>query len=204
MFKFGRGNKLIAARGAFMALLYSMLLFATAACTGCNSGDTVAVPRQRAYPRIELPDSSFSSQSVSGISLEVNKAANVTIDNNFVTACYPTLNATLYITVSTVDSSTHEEVLHNRMERFMLNLGDTEGTLLELSTPNGFEGSIISTRPAITTPLQFIVTNNRDKVVSGSAFMPEASAITSDSLAPVATMLQRDILHLVKTISQNQ
>lgn len=180
------------------------------ACGGKDATDAVApaVPRRHAYPRIELPDSAFAyvEGDVSGLSVAVNKAATAELrraDNDkssFIDVDYPQLNSRIYFTITPVDAATVGDVIANRMERVNLNLGGADAELIEFDSPAGFENKVITARGDISTPVQFIATDGSSAVVSGVAFVRDASPATADSIAPVVEMLRRDVIHALKTL----
>lgn len=196
-----------------------MMLAVIAGSCGSNvSGDADAVPRRRAYPRIELPDSAFTfiqtesnglslSPSISpSLSLAMNNATEYAVHSKegnaslFIDVDYPGLNAAIYFTITPVDNTTLAAVIDNRLERVSLNLGGADAELLEFDSPAGFENKVFVSRADISTPVQFIATDGETTVISGTSFLKDASAANADSLAPVVNMLRRDILHTLKTL----
>lgn len=181
--------------------------------TGCSNGsgnDSASVPRRHAYPRIELPDSAYTFIEVNdkGLGIALNDAADYAMHasddgtSNFIDVDYPGLNAAVYFTVTPVTENTISEVLDNRLERVRLNLGGADAELLEFDSPAGFENKIFVSRADISTPVQFISTDGTATVISGTAFLRDASAANADSLAPVVAMLRRDILHSLMTLQR--
>lgn len=174
----------------------------------CSSGNdnSAPVPRRRAYPRIEIPDSTFTIVDNAPNSLQINAGANVdnTSDNSgkWITVSYPGLNAKIYYTFTPVDNSTIDAVVDNRIERINLNLSGHKAEFIPVDTREGFTGQIVVDRFGGTTPVQFIVTDRGSVVVSGAAFLPAASEATTDSLSPVVDMLRRDIIHSIKTLKR--
>lgn len=172
----------------------------------CSPGgdNSASVPRRRAYPRIEIPDSTFVAVSSAPNGLQINAAANVddSADNSgkWITVDYPGLNAKIYYTFTPVDGSTIDAVVDNRIERINLNLSGHKPEFLPVDTREGFTGQIVIDRFGGTTPVQFIVTDRTNVVVSGAAFLPAAAEAPADSLSPVIDMLRRDIIHSIKTL----
>lgn len=189
-----------------------IILIAAIAC-GCgrkSGSDADAVPRRHAYPRIEVPDSAFTFIEVNDRSLSValNNATDYAFhtsddgSSDFIDVDYPGFNAAIYYTITPVTENTVADVLDNRLERIRLNLGGSDAELLEFDSPAGFENKIFASRGDISTPVQFISTDGASTVISGMAFLRDASAANADSLAPVVAMLRRDILHSLKTLKQ--
>lgn len=180
---------------------------------GCNGkapqGDT-PVPRRHAYPRIETADSAFTriDTGVDRLSIDINSEAAISLRDadtggtRFIDAAYPRFNSTIYFTVTPVDPATAPEVIGNRLERIRLNLGGSDAELIEFDSPAGLENKVFVSRGDISTPVQFIATDGSRLVVSGVAFVRDASAATADSIAPVTDMLGRDIIHALKTLQR--
>ena len=190
-------------------LLPTILTCLLTACGGQgDNGGAPAVPRRHAYPRIELPDSAYRyvNDAVTGIGLDINAEAGYqtrSAENSrapFIDVTYPGLNAQIYFTITPVDESTVASVIDNRMERISLNLGGADAELIEFDSPAGFENKVIVTRGDISTPVQFIATDGHSAVISGTAFLRDASSATADSIAPVVETMRRDIIHALMTL----
>lgn len=175
---------------------------------GSADDDYVEVPRRHAYPRIALPDStySFTTAGKSRLVIAVNDAATSTLrssdDGNscFVDVAYPKLQSTIFYTITPVDRATLSDVIANRLQRIELNMGASDAELLEFDTPAGFECKVFVTRGDISTPVQFLSTDGTNLVVSGAAFVREASPATADSIAPIVDVISRDVVHTLKTM----
>ena len=191
-------------------LLLTLIAIALASCTGSHensSGTQAAIPRRHAYPRIALPDSAFTAIEAKDVTLQVNSAVADSIatrngDNGaqFIDIRYPEQHSAVYITITPVSASSIAGVIANRMERVGLNLGGSDAEMIDFDNNAGFESKMFVTRADISTPVQFVSTDGRDIVVSGVAFIADASKEHADSLSPVTAMLRRDILHLLKTL----
>lgn len=189
------------------------LLATCALCSCSGNGDGAGdnrnpVPRRHAYHRISLPDSTFTDVAVGtdGLNISVNTAATCSIRadesglSRFVDIAYPDLNSTIYVTVTPVDESTINSVIDNRLERIALNLSGADPELFDFDSPAGFENKMLVTHAGISTPVQFLSTDGKSLVISGVAFLKDATPATADSLAPVAGILERDITHALKTL----
>lgn len=189
-------------------LFITVLACLLSGCTGTSAPDTVAVPRRHAYPRIELPDSAFTevSAGAGNLTIGISKASTIALrgsgkgNSGFIDVAYPGFNSSIYFTVTPVTPATAGEVIDNRVERMELNLGGAEAELLEFDTPAGFECKVLVSRGEISTPVQFIATDGASLVVSGAAFVRDASPSAADSIAPVVGMLRRDIIHALSTM----
>lgn len=181
---------------------------AAIALSACSSnGSNADVPRPRAYVRMELPDSTYTTVDINGLHLERNAAATHTIGTTSVPGAaaiditYPGLNAIIYITDTPVGDDNAAEVLDNRNERMMRNTGDNTTELIDMAIQGG-QARITTTPTGSPTPVQFIATQP-GHIVSGQAFVDAAATVRSDSLQPLVDMLRRDIIHMVSTLSAN-
>lgn len=193
-----------------LAVRFLLLTIIAGGVSSCKSGeDNTAIPRRHAYPRIEIPIESYSEVDVDGkgLIIAVNEGAIYERraaddgDAKFLDVEYPQFNSTIFYTITPVEQSTIENVIANRLERIRLNLGDADAELLEFDSPQGFENKVFVSHGDISTPVQFISTDGRKVVVSGVAFVKDASAATADSIAPIVELLRRDIVHALKEIS---
>lgn len=187
-------------------LLLTIIAGGVSGCKGDNSD--VAIPRRHAYPRIELPQESYTNvnSGYKDVEIAVNDVATYVCrdaddgDTRFLDVDYPQFNSTIFYTITPVEQSNIENVIANRLERIRLNLGDCDAELLEFNSEEGFENKVLVSRGEISTPVQFISTDGKDVVVSGVAFVKEASAATADSIAPIVEMLRRDIIQALKKL----
>lgn len=184
------------------AVLMSVMVLPAA----CSGGDNSApIPRRKAYPRIEIPDSAYRSEPGLPYSLQINDSAigNLTKSdgrNDWVDVEYPAHNAVIYYTFSTVDPSQLESAIDNRSERIALNLGGREAEILSFATPYSLDCEVIvDNQGAGATPVQFIATDHRCFVVSGAAHI-KGDKMSIDSISPVVDMLRRDVVHSLKTL----
>lgn len=189
-----------------LTVLFLMSLVAISACSP-GKGTDVAVPRRKAYPRMELPDSVFVDGRGIPCSLQTNVASSVEVTRDdkagkWVNVSYPDLGAYILFTFTPVGKSTIEGVIDNRLERIALNLGGGGAEIVEFNSPEGFVSRVIRGEQGIT-PVQFLSTDNKEIVVSGAAYVPGFSPELSDSLSPVVDMLHRDIVHALKTLKHD-
>ncbi len=177
---------------------------------GCNDRRQALVPRRTAYPRLSVPEPYYRPIEGLPLSFEVNLSTEVidtavTISSaeagsRWVNVAYPSLGVTIYCTLTPVDSASIGDVTDNRIERLSLNTGGAVTELVELINDGGFDCRIAVTRSDSPTPVQFIATDHREWVVSGSAYLEAGRNNNPDSVAPIVDMLERDIRHTVSTL----
>lgn len=183
-----------------------VLVTVMAACGSRGGVADVPVPRRTAYPRIEVPDSVYRTVDTSAATLQINSAAadSTSAVDGWVTVIYPHRQATLYISVTRLDPATAATTIDNRIERLSMNTGGatTDVTSLMLPDDGGMEAMVLVTPAETPTPVQFLVTDRRTLMVSGTATIDGAADAPTDSLRPVIEMLRRDVTHLVKTLKR--
>ena len=187
-------------------LLITIIVGCFSNCDGNKAG--TAIPRRHAYPRIELPQESYRDIIVGCNELHISVNDVATFDRrvaddgetSFIDVSYPKINSTIFYTITPVTLSTIEEVIANRLERIRLNLGDSDAELIEFNSTEGFENKVLVSHGDISTPVQFISTDGENVVVSGVAFIKDASPATADSIAPIVDVIRRDIVHSLKMI----
>ena len=178
-------------------MIAATVCVAIAAC-GCRRAPAdVPVPRRTAYYRLQLPDTLYRPIEVDRVLLEANADATTQCaDTGWITISYPTLNASIYVTVTPLTPATAAEAVDNRVERLSLNTGGQPSQVMSFTTPAGMDARVIVTDGSVPTPVQFIVTDYRRVLVSGSAVVDDAATAPVDSLAPVLQVLERDIVRL--------
>lgn len=172
-------------------------------CISCSQRSATPVPKPEAYPRIADPGESYAAVDGAPVIFETNTSAAVSMPKlNWIDINYPSLNATLHISLTPADTSEIGDIIANRMERIRLNLAD-RSTLenIEIDSPQ-FRSVIYCSPDARSTPLQFIATDDSAWVVSGVAFFdriaPDASV---DSLSPAVSYIRRDLTHALSNLS---
>lgn len=172
---------------------------------GCSDGttaDTAAIPRPRAYPRPVLYAPEYKTVPSAPCRFEVNASADATLNVRSDTSAwldvrYPLYDATLRCTFTRVsDRRSLERIVDNRTQRMALNLGDHPAEQTDVSTPSGVTAIILTAAAPTVTPVQFLATF-RDWVVSGALEMPAAACAPADSLRPVITAVNADLLHAI-------
>ncbi len=179
-------------------------LILTAAClAACNGhgGESRAIPRRPAYPRLQLPDTAMTLETQAPLQFMVNSHAIASWPRpDWLDIAYPTIGATIHVTFTPVTPATVDDVMHNRMERLMLNAGAGITHQAEFTNSHGFD-IYMARGEGSTTPVQFLATDGRNMVVSGAAVMPGITASTpTDSIGPAVDALYRDILTAMQSL----
>lgn len=162
------------------------------------------MPRPVAWPRVEMPDSSYADVHARGLRLRVNKSADVDVSSSesgaWIDVGYNVIGSPrLYLTLTECGDGGTGAVLANRRERVMLNLGGQRCEVLEFATPAGWECTLVVARGSMTTPVQLLA-HDRDRVLSGALTLslPDSLATDPAMIAPVVDAVERDMTVLLK------
>lgn len=178
-------------------------LIIAVSCISCSQPAATPVPRPEAYPRITDPGESYAVVDGSPVLFETNTSAIVNVPKqNWIDITYPSLHATLHISLTPADTSEIGKIIANRMERIRLNLAD-RSTVENIETDSPQFRSVIFCSPdSRSTPLQFIATDDSAWVVSGVAFFDRISPDAPvDSLSPAVSYIRRDLTRALSNLS---
>lgn len=186
--------------------LLTSLLLLLPQLLSCRGGgaDDIAVPRPRAFARIDLYDSTYVAIDSLPVIFEVNAGTVTTLSRRnagdiWADVAYPAYCGVLHVTFTHVtDSSTRSRAVNNRVERMALNLGSNRAGQISLRSPGGFSSEILLSRYAGVMPVQFLSVGN-EWVVSG-AFTFNAPSENADSILPVVNAVAADVIHISQTI----
>lgn len=173
------------------------------ACSGQTSRDKTPVPRPEAWPRIAIYDSIYQVVDSLPVVFEANASAKIEHTRpGWVNINYPAYASTIYLTVTQTTPAEIESVVDNRLERMALNIADNTDVTQEHIVSPDFESIMLISHGTRSTPVQFVSTDRRSTVVSGTAFLHNAGQIAStDSVAPVIESLRHDIVHALKNLT---
>ena len=181
-----------------MRLLAVISTIAAIMAAGCSKD--AAVPRQLAFPRLETYDTTYTDVVGATMPLSVNASAQTAIRDGgrWVDVGYPLYHGKLSLTIVT-DSVL--SAVDNRIERMGRNLGDYYAEQTDVNTPAGVTGIMLTTTAECVTPVQFVATDRRRFVVSGSfTFDNAVEKAKADSVAPLVTAVAADVIHLIKSL----
>ncbi len=183
-----------------------LMTMATILATACGSrGDDRAIPRPEAYPRISMPDSSYTLLDVRGTKFEINSAATVDsastgTSGSWITLFYPGVDcADIYLTLSISTPDSILSMMDNRRQRMSLNLSGSKAILTELTSAGGWEAEMITGSEALSTPVQ-ILARKDDRMLSGTLYLRVPPATDPDSVRPITDAAGRDMLTLLKSL----
>lgn len=176
-----------------------LLTLGAITCACGESANSDAIPRPRAYPRLQLPDTAMTPVADAPLHFVANAEAITSIPRpGWTDISYPNLGAEIHVSFTEVDSTEIPAVMDNRMERLLLNSGSREPRFDEFINEAGFD-CLLARTDGISTPLQFLATDHRCYVVSGAVYFPEYAEAT-DSLRPATEAIQTDILRALQAL----
>lgn len=177
-----------------------LLAVLTTACSTAPGGGDVDVPRRRAYFRLQLPEAVYRDVAVGDATVRLNGNAAVEASRpGWVTAVYPHGLAEIYITDTPLQEGS-DEAIANRMERLAMNTGGAVTRTDCYINAGGYDCTLLVTPAGSPTPVQFLAIAPGCRMLSGSAVLKDYDAAASDSLAPVVTMLERDVKMLLDSL----
>lgn len=182
----------------FVTLLIPLLLVAVSAC-GDGGGDVT--PRRHGFPRVQLYDSVYVAADSFPLHFEVNSQAVCRVPRRgWLDVAYPSYGAILHVSALNCSGERLASELDKRRERMSLNLyGSSAETIHVSSADSTFEAVLLVSGDAVNTPVQFLATDGRNLLVTGSAYLPGVRAESqADSIAPQVGALKRDIIHAIK------
>lgn len=166
-----------------------------------RDGSEAAVPRRYAYPRVEPLDTATVACALGGVEARISASARceegATERPGWLTAAYPGLGATLYLSAArTPDTGA---ALANRRQRISLNLGGTPARTDRFDTAAGYAVELVTCPDGgVTTPVQFVAVGE-GTVVSG-AFVLHGTLAPADSLRPVVDALAAEAFRIAASL----
>lgn len=178
--------------------------------SGCGNGYSDATPKPSAYHRIETPDSIFYAAEVKGVEMLLNTESQIKKEtrngDEWLNIGYPQFPGSLiHLTLSLTTPEQFSSMLANREERFRLDVGNVTTEIIELVSDGGWHCAIFVSRSCVTTPIHILASNPaKTKLLSGILHIntPENPSATPDSVSPIVTTYTRDMLTLLKNISE--
>lgn len=180
-----------------------LLLSAAFACSRAGQEQQAgAVPRQVAYPRLQLYDTLYVEAGLpAGFVVNAGAAvADVTPEDKkeadaprWIDISYPVYGAVMHCSFIPVDDSSADAVAANRYERMMMNLGDNFAEQTEIESPGGYRTQVLITAGQTMTPVQFL-SCGRDWVING-ALMFDREIQSADSVMPVLEAVRQDMIY---------
>jgi len=187
-------HRTVPAAVVVLSLVMSLFL---SSCGSDYGAAGSAVPKRRAYPRIEPYPEEYVAVPGIPVSFEVNSSAVLKSgqsDARLFDVCYERFGAVLHCTFTPASGHRLRSVLDNRTERISLNLGDNSAELTEIvSHQGGVYASVLTAPSAEVTPIQFLATDSASFVLSGALVLGRAG--TPDSIRPILQSVERDIIH---------
>lgn len=186
----------------FMVFAFGFLLLA------CEAEEPSYVPKQRAYPRINLPTANYQATPDSlPYFFEYSSYAKLLNDSSVVSKrywfemYYPDFQANIDISYYPIS---------NKKEKFEDFINDSHTLAIKhkfkayaideisFKTPKGYSAILFELQGDVPSQLQFYVTDSTKNFLRASLYFPTSTQ--NDSLAPVIHFIKRDMMHILQTV----
>lgn len=184
------------------------LLLLLAACTDSDGGASQAIPRPKAWPRLNIATSD-SMTAVPGMPVEVlvNPTALWEVqetDPPGLTVTYPEVNTRIFYTfIKAGGEARNNDIIERRQQRISLNLNGAPAETVH-SLPNestGASGVIVEATSAASTPVQLLA-RLPGWIVSATAFIDSDNpTLNYDSIRPVVKALRHDMARTLPALA---
>lgn len=169
-----------------------LLRFIVPAALLCACSRPAPTPRPDAYPRVEVYPATYRTVSFGPLELMVNDSARVdSLSPQWFDIVYPAYGVT--VNCSLTLGGDWADVIANRRERIGRNLGDRPAQVV--SAPGR---ELIVAPLALSTPVQFMITDSASYVLSGVAVSSWGATVPPDSVKPQIEALAVDLAHILK------
>lgn len=166
---------------------------------GCEE---TLVPKPKGYPRIDLPQKSYTSySSVCPIDTEIPVYAKVELFPESETNCrfnlsYPRQKARIHFTYFQLDNDLHHYVddAHKFVFKHELKANAINKTPVVIDSTK-VSGLIYDLKGQVASQLQFYLTDSTDHFLRGALYF--RARPNPDSLAPVLDFIRKDVLHMI-------
>lgn len=188
-------------------ILITSFIFLSIVFTHC-SGTTNYLPKPKGYNRIELPDHSYQPLPDSfPYSFEYSTQVKLLRDSSWIAErywihlYYPTMDADIQITYKPIldmDSllQGYYHDAYRLTSKHNIKAYAIDEIIMEL--PNGNFASISVLEGEVPSQIQFHVSDSSTHFLRGALYFKTATK--NDSLRPVISYIEDDILHLLKTL----
>jgi gliding motility-associated lipoprotein GldD len=193
--------------------LLSFFLSSSLIISSCepNEDEEIAVPKPRAYLRIDLPKSTYQLfDSAFPYQFEYSKLATIEIDREknaepyWINIQYPSLGATIYLSYKRINKNlkSYKNDAFGFANKHTAKADDIEeSNIYDPSVP--IFGKIYDIKGVnVACPYQFWLSDSTSKFIRGALYFNNKP--NNDSLAPVIQFVKKDILHLINTFDWNK
>lgn len=191
------------------SIMIPAVLTALVFMTACRKDDSGHhVPKPEAWPRIEIPESTYRTYDLGGVTVTLNASADMHTrparDGIWADIVYPQFpGATIYLSLLETDGSNRlRKAVENRRERMALNAGGAATEITRLESDGGWNGEIAVTHSSITTPVQILAHDKKRMILSGALYLDYPSQTSPDSIAPIVKAVSRDLTETLKHLGE--
>jgi gliding motility-associated lipoprotein GldD len=185
--------------------LLSILISVTCSCRN----DTAAVPKPRAYPRVEYPQRAYSTftDPVCPFVFEYPSYAEVAFETSFfgqspLHQCWfdlvvPSLNARIHCSYLPVGERFSTLVQDAFTMANKINQRSNYMDEIRVSNAQGVQGLIMDFKGPAASPMHFYLTDSTTHFFKAALYFN--APVRPDSLQPVSAFIKEDIAHLINT-----
>lgn len=184
-----------------------MLMTGGASCSSHDNDDTAAVPRQKAYARINTYPETYRLIDSLPYTIMANAGARVTAvptgnpQTRAWDIAYPRYRATIHLTerrLPAPDPAAMAALIDSRLQRMSLNTGTAPINTYNSTGASGLSTLMVTTLSATPTPVQILATDSASYLLTAGAYIEfEPSVGATDSLMPVINSLKADMQALL-------
>ena len=180
------------------SLIYFLFIFSIYSCM------EPSLPKQHAYPRIDLPKHVYQLWQSDGVPYSFEKPVysimqSDTAGSNWYNLTYLSFDATLHLSYKTFKNSLELDTLihdsRNLVYKHTVKASDIiDG---EITDSNGRSGMYFLIDGETATPYNFYLTDNKSKFFRGALYFN--SYTTIDSIGPVVDFIKQDIGQMIRS-----
>ena len=180
--------------------------FAMLAASCSDGGNDTAVPRRKAYPRVEPYDTAYTLRQLPSVAFDANTHAAFTVKDSTepgvsgADITYDRYGMTVYVTAIRSSRRDFDRRLDDRIERVSLNLGGARPTTTDIKSDGGFDATIFVC-PGINTPVQALAADSVTSTIVSATLFSDAATAAADSVAPMLDIITRDITRMMQSLS---
>lgn len=168
--------------------------------TNCRR-EVQAVPKPRAYQRLDSYAGEMLPAKCSGVTFLVNSAAiTQSRQKGWLDVLYPNYRASIHLSVSQPMNEVElSNALDNRAERVELNLAGRRADIDRFESVGGFSVSLMRCVEPSPIPYQFVAVGPNRQLLSGAVAI-SGNVEPADSLAPVLSRLRNDVQVMLNSL----
>ena len=190
-------------------VVYMCIVLALSVMVGVTSCTQTYSPQPYAYFRIDLPEQNYVCiDSLGPYTIEINEICRVNslvvdsmaLADEWYNIEYPTLNANIHLSYKSVTKATFRtisEECHDLAYKHTIRANAISEDFYA-DTTTAVYGIYYQMEGEAASQAQFFMTDSTHHFLRGSLYFNNTP--NADSIAPVSTYIQNDIIHLIETL----